>query len=67
MSKLRDDFIEWQMNKLGMAFVEDETFFRERYGSFITPLCKDLFKELLEVDNRLAKLESRTCEMDDCD
>lgn len=57
MSKLRDEFIQWQMDKVGTAFVEDETFFRQRYGTLITPLCKDLFKELMEIDARLCKLE----------
>jgi hypothetical protein len=67
VSKLRDDFIEWQMNKVGTAFVEDEIFFRDRYGTHITPLTKDLFRELLETDARLAILEARAAAQDEED
>lgn len=58
MSKLRNEFIQWQMDKVGTAFVADEEFFRDKYGTFITPFCKDLFRELLETDARLQRLES---------
>ena len=67
MSKLRDDFIRWQMHKVGTPFVADEEFFRERYGTFLSPFCKDLFRELLETDERLARLEDKGCEPDDED
>ena len=59
MSRIRSEFLEWQKEKLGTAFIEDEQFFLRKYGTHITPLCKDLFKELLEIDARLARIESR--------
>jgi hypothetical protein len=66
LSQLRDEFIDWQMNKVGEAFVSDDQFFMERYGTFLSPFCKDLIRELLETDRRLAALEERddddTCE-----
>lgn len=65
MAHLRDEFIDWQMEKVGTAFVNDEEFFKEHYGVLITPFCKDLFSELLELDARMAKIEAdaeRTCQ-----
>jgi hypothetical protein len=53
------------MEKVGTAFVNDEEFFKEHYGVLITPFCKDLFSELLELDARMAKIEAdaeRTCQ-----
>ena len=66
MSRIRSEFLEWQKEKLGTAFIDDEQFFLRKYGTHITPLCKDLFKELLEIDARLAVLEKRSvCQKDE--
>ena len=65
MSRIRSEFLEWQKEKLGTAFIDDEVFFLRKYGTHITPLCKDLFKELLEIDARLAVLEARNGQQDE--
>lgn len=67
MSKLTDDFIEWQMHKVGKAFVDDDEFFKARYHTLLSPYCKDLFRELLETDARLAALEARAAAEDEED
>lgn len=74
MSKLRDEFIDWQADKVGTPFVQDEEFFLNRYGALLSPFCKDLFREILETDLRLAKLEAKAAiqdaegeEPDQCD
>jgi len=64
VAHLKDKFIEWQMEKVGTAFVQDEEFFKEHYGVLITPFCKDLFSELLELNERMCQIEAdaeRTC------
>lgn len=61
---MNNQFLKWKANRLLKPFSDDNEYFRENYGVELNSFCKDLFKELLELDARLAVLENRADEDD---
>ena len=62
---LKNDYLKWKIGHINKPFVEDDRFFEERYHTVIPPLLKDLFKELMELEERISELEH--CNDDDCE
>ena len=61
---LKDKYLEWKVDQLRKPFSDDQEFFRENYGCTLTPFCKELFAELLDIDRRLMQLEGRAARQD---
>lgn len=53
---IRDDFLNWKVQQ--PAFTNDETYFREKFGVTITPFCKCLFNELMEMQEKMADIQN---------
>lgn len=56
---MNNEFLKWKAEHLLKPFSDDNVFFREKYGMELSPFCRDLFRELLSIDARLAMLENR--------
>lgn len=56
---LRDDYLDWKVDTLHEPFVDDGAFFRDRYGTMLSPFCKDIFRELMDIQQRLDLIERK--------
>ncbi len=55
-SMIRDDFLQWKIEQ--QPFTSDEVYFREKFGVTITPFCKVLFNELVDMQKKLGDLQA---------
>jgi hypothetical protein len=53
---IRDDFLQWKIEQ--PAFTNDEVYFRDKFGVTITPFCKCLFNELMDMQKKLGDLQA---------
>jgi hypothetical protein len=54
---LRDEYLDWKIEHVNKPFSYDEEFFEGKYHTVIPPVLKDLFKELMAIDERLCAIE----------
>ncbi len=56
---LRDEYLAFREKRLDVPFDEegDQAFVREYFGSNVGSFCRNMFKELMDIEKRLDQLE----------
>lgn len=56
---LSNKYLEWKVETLHKPFADEQDFFRKNYGCTLTPFCKELFTQILDLEHRCTRLEAQ--------